>query len=151
MSDDSTLAIVALEQLRQADRAYGYPKNWVQRRRLAVVAQCCPNRAPLLEVMETEPPCVVVRGVKYGKAADDRKPWQGAGRGAESFGWLSTFEGMAGTNINYWLWCEHRRWYVSAAGAPSAVVDGAIWIPLDLAGIERFAGHMRAHSNTHYF
>jgi hypothetical protein len=133
MSDqhESFSVIAALELLRRADEPYGHPKNWLKRRRLAVVAACCKDRPPLIEVMETNPPCVLVGGAAHGSTAAERKPWQGVGRRGEGYAWLSTFERMAGTNIRYWTWCEHHRWYVSAAPAPKAVAGEAIWIPLD--------------------
>jgi hypothetical protein len=84
-----------------------------------------------MEVMETDPPCVIVRGAEYAEPSTERKPWQGGGRGGETFAWLSTFEALAGTNIRYWLWCRDHRWYVSEAAAPRSVAGGAIWIPLD--------------------
>ena len=131
MSDESMSVVAALELLRRADQPYGYPKNWVEQRRLAVVAECCKDRPPLIEVMNTDPPCVIVGTAEHAEPSAERKAWQGVGRGGEGFAWLSTFEAMAGTNLRYWLWCEDHRWYVSAAPAPRSVAGGAIWIPLD--------------------
>lgn len=119
-------------------RACGDHRAWDALRRLTVVAECC-TRSPLLEVMGTDPPCVCLGQATVSERAattfagdGPRARWQGVGRarGGQGLVWLSTFEQMAGTNLRQWVWCRHRRWYVSETAAPKAVTGGAIWIPL---------------------
>lgn len=137
-------AMIELEKLRQADanlHGRGRP-NWEAKRRLVIYAECC-RRWPLIEVMETSPPYVLIPQARVSKKAiadaDDpakraeRKAWQGVGRARGSQGWvrLSTFEQMAGTNLTQWIWCHHRQWYIQETEAPNVVVGNAVWIPLD--------------------
>jgi hypothetical protein len=79
--DDEYLPVLAaLERLRRDDAAlYGRP-NWHKMRRLVIVAECC-KEEPLIEAMNTDPPCVLVGQITYGRADPDRKPWWGARRG----------------------------------------------------------------------
>lgn len=117
MSDtDAQLAVLAqLERLRQADKPYGRPKNWLKARRLVIVAACC-QRSSLIEVMDTDPPCVLVGQVMVGsvKADAERKPWAGVRRGDQGFVWLSTFERMAEERSKQMVPCRHRRWWIPA-------------------------------------
>jgi hypothetical protein len=134
--DELSRMAVRLEMLRRS----GEHGAWAKLRRLAIVALCCKEDDPLIEVMDTDPPCVFVAQAAISEKAitefvDDepREPWQGVGRdrGGRGLVWLSTFERMAGTNIRKWVWCRHHRWYISSAPARKSVVGNAIWIPLD--------------------
>ncbi|HYB39187.1 MAG TPA: hypothetical protein VEF72_28005 [Mycobacterium sp.] len=103
--DQLQRVMVELERLRNADaNLYGQGRpHWEAKRRLVIVAACCDDREPLVEVMNTDPPCVLVGQVVVSGAAvikfvegEPRRPWQGIGRarGSDSQGpvWLSTFE-----------------------------------------------------------
>lgn len=122
--------LIQLQSLRNADAKLHYERpNWLAVRRLAVYAKCCLDRDPLVQVMNTDPPCVLLGQVIYSESGltqfvdgdPDRNPWQGAGqaRGDEGFVWLSTFEGLAARGGKQWLWCRHRRWWID----PVAVVS----------------------------
>lgn len=114
-------ALLQLERWRAADAALNDERpHWLANRRLAILAPCCVDRGPLVEVMDTEPPSVLVGQVSISEKAiekftsrQERAPWQGAGqaRDSEGFVWLSTFEQMAERpGPTYKLWCRHRRW-----------------------------------------
>ncbi|WP_322859153.1 hypothetical protein U8D42_03970 [Mycobacterium europaeum] len=108
--------LAELERLDRADAAVDGRPNWMRVRRLAIFAPCC-KEEPLIEVMNTEPPCVLVRQVTYGAtdpADTERKPWSGARRGDVGVVWLSTFERMAEQGPPQIVPCRHRRWRVSA-------------------------------------
>ncbi|BBX63030.1 hypothetical protein MSAS_22040 [Mycobacterium saskatchewanense] len=105
--------LAALERLR------GDHEAWAKLRRLAIVAPCCKDRRPMIEVMQTDPPCVLVGQLSYGHtdlSDADRKPWAGA-RAYEEQGavWLTAFEQMAERGLPQFVWCRHRRWAVSAS------------------------------------
>jgi hypothetical protein len=146
MSDDYSRVLGPLELLRRS----GNRALWAKVRRVAINASCCTEVGPLIEVMETDPPCVLVsRPVVSASAVTDfikGKPrvqfnddgeveglWRGFGRDQSGPGivWLSALEQMAGTNLRQQLWCEHHRFYVSSSRAPKAVERGAIWVPLN--------------------
>lgn len=154
MTDELQTILAQLELLRRADdNLFGRGRpNWEAQRRLAIHAECCTNRGvPLIEVMNTEPRCVLVTQAAVGKSkqdnfGDDRQIWQGIGYGGQGFAWQSTFEAMAGTNLQYHLWCRHQRWYVSAAPGSLAVSGRAVWIPLDDVLHKR--GHTTIRRNT---
>jgi len=120
VSDDEHLSALAqLEILRQADAPYGRPVNWLKARRLAVFAECCQDREPLAQVMDTKPPVVVVGQMKItpeelSHSGDDRprRHWQGAtqDRGGFDARLLSSFPRT--TEMKYNIWCRHRRWGV---------------------------------------
>lgn len=115
--------LLELERLRHADVALRGRPNWLKARRLAIFAECCKDREPLIEVMNTDPPCVLVGQVTYSEDAitkfdegSERERWQGAGRarGSQGFVWLSTFERMAERGVGQWVWCRHRRGWIAA-------------------------------------
>jgi hypothetical protein len=108
--DDYLTVLAQLERLRR-DRG-----AWAKMRRLVIAAPCC-ARSPLIEVMNTMPPCVMVRQVTYGHidpGDSDRKPWSGARRGGQGIVWLAAFEQMAERNAKQYVWCRHRRWAIPA-------------------------------------
>jgi hypothetical protein len=120
-------------------RRLGGHEAWAKLRRLAIVAPCCKEES-LIEVMDTEPRCVLLPPVAVSQNAmtrltdgEPRGRWQGFGRGGGPPGivWLFTFEQMAKTNLKQWLWCRHHRFYISAAPVPKPLADAAVWIPLD--------------------
>lgn len=122
--------LIHLESLRNADATlHGERPNWLAERRLAVYANCCRDRMPLVEVMNTDPPCVLLAQASVSQSAverssednPDRPRWQGIGqaRGNQGFLWLSTFEQMAKHGGKQWLWCRHQRWWMD----PKAVVS----------------------------
>jgi hypothetical protein len=117
--------LIQLEQLRNADaNLYGRGRpNWEAARRLAITAECCQDRHPLVEVMNTDPPCVLVGQVTVSESAvtkfvndEPRGQWQGVGRAraAEGLVWLSTFERMAATGGKQLVPCRHRKGWLAA-------------------------------------
>jgi hypothetical protein len=87
---------------------------------LAIFATCCQKRKPLIEVMETNPSCVVMRVMaKYTSEAStaldegaERRTCQGAtqARGDLDVRWLSTCEPAATpTKVTQSVWCRHKR------------------------------------------
>jgi hypothetical protein len=117
--------LIELEQLRRDHRA------WAMLRRLVIVAPCCP-RSPLIEVMDTDPPCVLVRQIAYGHVdpdAADRKVWSGARRGGQKgFVWLAAFERMAERGDKQFVWCHDRRWEIPATDV--VTLQGRHVVPL---------------------
>ena len=114
MSDEYSRVLAQLEMLRRS----GDRGMWAALRRLAIIAPCCKDRRPLLEVMDTDPPVVLVGQVTYGEVNPDdpeRKPWSAAQRGGQGIVWLAAFERMAERNAKQYVWCRHRRWPVPAA------------------------------------
>lgn len=123
-SEEMQRALIELQVLRNADAALGDQRpNWLAARRLAIYARCCQDRAPLVEVMNTIPPCVLLSQVAYSSSAvtqfaerdADRDLWQGArqARGNQGLVWLTTFERQADRGGRQWLWCRHQRWWLS--------------------------------------
>lgn len=111
--DDYLRVAAQLEKLRNCEDL----AVWAKTRRLAITAPCCPG-APLIQVMDTDPPCVLVRQIAYGHTDPDdpdRKPWQGSRRGDQGIVWLEAFERMATTGAKQYVWCRHRRWAIPAA------------------------------------
>ena len=110
--------LAELERLDRADAAVDGRPNWLRVRRLAIVAECC-KEEPLVEVMNTEPPCVLVQQIAYGHADPDdteRKPWSSARRGDVGPVWLSTFERRAEQGKPpQMVPCRHRRWSIPQA------------------------------------
>lgn len=118
--------LAELQKLDRADQALDGRPNWLRVRRLEIVAECR-KEEPLIEVMNTEPPCVLVQQIAYGHAdpADaERRPWSGARRAPRRPGalgdkgapvWLSTFEQMAEQGSKQMVPCRHRRWWIPAA------------------------------------
>lgn len=111
--DEYSRVLAQLEMLRRC----GDRGMWANMRRLAIAAPCCPG-SPLVEVMDTDPPCVLVRQLSYGHTDPDdpdRKQWQGSRRGDQGIVWLAAFERMAERRAKQYVWCRHRRWAIAAA------------------------------------
>ena len=111
--DDYARVLAQLELLRRS----GDRRVWAKLRRLVIAAPCC-ERSALVEVMDTDPPCVLVRQLAYGHTDPgdpDRKPWQGSRRGDQGIVWLAAFERMADRSAHQIVPCRHGRWRVPAA------------------------------------
>ncbi len=71
-----------------------------------------------MEVMDTDPPCVLIGQVYVGnsQASGDRKQWAGVrgARGSQGFVWLSTFADMADARSKQMVPCHHRRWWIQS-------------------------------------
>jgi hypothetical protein len=137
--------LIQLQLLRNADAAlHGERPNWLAARRLAIYAKCCQDREPLVQVMNTDPPCVLLGQVIYSEDALirfvdsdlDRSLWQGAGqaRGHEGIVWLSTFERMAERGGKQWLWCRCRRWWIDPADVVSLRGEHTDVLRTDISG-----------------
>jgi hypothetical protein len=96
-------------------------RAWAKLRRLVIFAPCC-KRSPLLEVMDTDPPSVLVWGqLDYGHTDPtnpERKPWEGSrrGKGFPPPARLATFNERG---IKPYAWCHHQRWAIP----PDAVLS----------------------------
>ena len=80
MSDESLAVIAALELLRRADQPLRLPELG----RAATSgggSRMLRQPGTAMEVMETDPPCVIVRGAEYAEPSTERTRWQGVGRG----------------------------------------------------------------------
>jgi hypothetical protein len=55
-SDELSRIAVRLDDLHRS----GDHEAWAKLRRLAIIALCCKEDDPLIEVMDTDPPCVFV-------------------------------------------------------------------------------------------
>lgn len=124
MNADYAAVLGQLEVLRQSDKPFGgEPVNWTAARRLAVVAECCPDREPLVQVMNTCPPSVVTGQAGFTPTApaltgdEERLQWQGLtqDRGGTGVVLLSQFESVIPTRMVQHVWCRHRRWAVPVA------------------------------------
>lgn len=115
--DDYLPILAQLERLRRS----GDRRAWAKMRRLVIAAPCCAG-SPLIEVMDTTPPCVMVRQVTYGHTAPDdpdRKPWSGGRRGGQGIVRLAAFEDMAAIGVPQCVWCRHHSWSIPAADVVS--------------------------------
>lgn len=100
----------------------GDHKAWAKLRRLQIVAPCCKSE-PVIEVMNTDPPCVLVAQPDYSGARPDdpeRKPWAGVRHGGRKFDGFTGIERLAineqqaaagGKQVKY-VQCRHERWAV---------------------------------------
>lgn len=109
-------ALAQLEKLRRADEPYGRPVNWLKARRLAVFAECCADRDPLLAVMNTSPAVVLIGQAKAAPGAEPgsgpRRRWQGMtqDRGGFDVRLLECYPHPSA--MVFHVWCRHRRWAV---------------------------------------
>lgn len=108
-----------LGQMKAAlDSLRGNHKLWAEARRLAIFAKCC-KEEPLIQVMDTTPPCVLLGQPDYTRTKSDdaeRKPWSGVRRGeGQGIVWLASFEQMAERGVPQYVWCQHRRWAIPAS------------------------------------
>lgn len=103
----------ALESIR------GNHKLWAEARRLAIFADCCKEK-PVVEVMATAPPCVLIGQSDYSQSKSDdaeRKTWSGVRRGrSQGIVWLASLEQVAESgDVFQYVWCRHRRWAIPVA------------------------------------
>ena len=97
-------------------RGSGDHKAWAKLRRVMIVAPCCKSE-PLIEVMATDPPVLLVAQPDYGGARTDdpqRKPFAGVHRGGTGVERLAAVEQAAerGGHQSKIVWCRHQRWNV---------------------------------------
>ena len=87
--DDYLRVAAQLEGLRDCERPRRVGEDAALGDRSSVLHQ-----RPAYQVMDTDPPCVIVRQIAYGHTDPndpDRKPWSGARRGGQGIVWLMAF------------------------------------------------------------
>ena len=142
--DELQRVLIQLQLLRNADAPLRRGPNWLSARRLAVYARCCQDREPLVEVMNTDPACVLLGQAAVGQSAiakfedvdTDRRRWQGVvdARGDQGIVWLSTFERMAECGGKQWLWCRDQRWWIDPADVVSLRGEHTDVLHTDITG-----------------